>query len=83
MNVAGRLSRTDVPVLLTMAEFDPMEYQRSTVTLAQELILQHGVVPHFTQLLGHNHFSQQASIGAGDSMLTAAILDLIETTTER
>jgi triacylglycerol lipase len=81
MTVAGRISRTDVPVLLTMAEFDPLEYQRSTITLAQELMLQHGVVPRFTQLLGHNHFSQQDSIGTGDSMLTAAILDLIQTTT--
>ena len=83
MTVAGRISRTDIPVLLTMAEFDPMEYQRSTITLAQELMMQHGVVPRFRQLLGHNHFSQQASIGTGDSMLSSAILDLIQTTTQR
>ena len=83
MTVAGRISRTDIPVLLTMAEFDPVEYQRSTITLAQELMMQHGVVPRFRQLLGHNHFSQQASIGTGDSMLSSAILDLIQTTTQR
>jgi hypothetical protein len=33
---------------------------------------------------GHpnNQFSSQASIGTGDSTLTAAILDLVETTTQ-
>ena len=83
MAVAGRISRTDTPVLLTMAEFDPPEYQRSTITVVQELMLQHDAVPRFKQLLGHNHFSQQASIGTGDSMLTSGILDLIQTTTQQ
>jgi hypothetical protein len=51
--------------------------------LVHELTFDHDLLPRFTQLLGHNHYSQGQSIGTTDSMLSAAVLDMIETTTGR
>jgi acetyl esterase/lipase len=77
------LTRTDVPVLITAAEFDPPDLQRVALQLTHELTFEHNVLPRFKQLLGHNHYSQGQSIGTMDPMLSAAVLDLIEGTTGR
>lgn len=79
----GHLTRTDVPVLITAAEFDPPDLQRVALQLTHELTFEHNVLPRFKQLLGHNHYSQGQSIGTTDPMLSAAVLDLIEGTTGR
>jgi acetyl esterase/lipase len=79
----GHLTRTNVPVLITSAEFDPPNLQRVALRLVQELTFDHNVLPRFKQLLGHNHYSQGQSIGTTDPMLSSAVLDLVETTTGR
>jgi triacylglycerol lipase len=79
----GHLRRTNVPVLITAAEFDPPGLHRVALRLVHELTFEHDVLPRFKQLLGHNHYSQGQSIGTTDPMLSAAVLDLIETTTGR
>ena len=72
-----------MPVLITTAELDPPNLHRVALRLMQELTIEHGVLPRFKQLLGHNHYSQGQSIGTTDPMLSAAVLDVIETTTGR
>jgi acetyl esterase/lipase len=79
----GHLTRTNVPVLITTAELDPPNLQRVALRLVHALTFDHDLLPRFTQLLGHNHYSQGQSIGTTDSMLSAAVLDMIETTTGR
>lgn len=79
----GHLTRTNVPVLITTAELDPPNLHRVALRLVQELTFEHDVLPRFKQLLGHNHYSQGQSIGTTDPMLSAAVLDLVETTTGR
>ena len=75
--------RTDVPVLITTAEFDPPNFHRVALQLMRELTFEHNVLPRFKQLLGHTHYSQGQSIGTTDPILSAAVLDLIEGTTGR
>lgn len=83
MNVVGNIARTNVPVLITTAEYDPPRLHHVALELMHELTFEHDVLPRFKQLLGHNHYSQGQSIGTTDPMLSAAVLDLIETTTGR
>jgi len=83
MDVVGNIARTTVPVLITTAEYDPPRLHHVALELMHELTFKHNVLPRFKQLLGHNHYSQGQSIGTTDPMLSAAVLDLIETTTGR
>jgi triacylglycerol lipase len=83
MNVVGNIARTNVPVLITTAEYDPPRLHHVALQLMHELTFKHDRLPRFTQLLGHNHYSQGQSIGTTDAALSAAVLDLIETTTGR
>jgi acetyl esterase len=83
MVVPGNVTRTDIPVLMTTAEWDAERYTRSFAALFHELVLEHGVVPRYLQSPGHNHSSQLLSVGTGDTSVSSVIVDFIERTAGR
>jgi acetyl esterase/lipase len=80
MVVIGHVSRADIPVLLTTAEWDNPRYTGPFSELFAELVQRHHVVPHYYQSLGHNHSSQLLSVGTSDTSVSARIVDFIEHT---
>jgi triacylglycerol lipase len=51
------LARTEVPLMLVLAQFDPRDFQRQAVALNGAYVEQHQHWPRFVQLTGHNHLS--------------------------
>jgi triacylglycerol lipase len=80
MVVPGNVTRADIPVLMTTAEWDNERYTRSFALLFAELVTEHGVVPRYLQSLGHNHSSQLLSVGTADQSVSHIIVDFVERT---
>jgi len=78
MVVPGNVTRTDIPVLFTTAEYDDPRYLTAHAALFSELVEKHGVRPRFRQSLGHNHVSQLLSVGTVDTSVSREILDFID-----
>lgn len=78
MVVTGNVTRADIPVLLTTAEWDEARYYGPVAQLFSELIEKHHVRPRYRQSLGHNHVSQLLSIGTIDTSVSREILDFID-----
>ena len=83
MVVNGNVTRDDVPVLMTTAEWDNARYTKAYAALFNELVVEHGVVPRYLQSLGHNHSSQLLSVGTADRSVSGVIVDFIERTGSR
>jgi acetyl esterase/lipase len=83
MVVNGNVTRTDIPVLMTTAEWDNARYTKAYAGLFEELVVKHGVTPRYLQSLGHNHSSQLLSVGTADRSVSAVIVDFIERTGSR
>ena len=78
MVVTGNVTRADIPVLLTTAEWDEARYYGPVAQLFSELVEKHHVRPRYRQSLGHNHVSQLLSIGTVDTSVSREILDFID-----
>ena len=83
MVVPGNVTRTDIPVLFTTAEYDDPRYLTAHAALFSELVEKHHVRPRFRQSLGHNHVSQLLSVGTVDTSVSREILDFIDRVTAR
>jgi hypothetical protein len=83
MVVNGNVTRTDIPVLMTTAEWDNARYTKAYAELFHELVVKHGVTPRYLQSLGHNHSSQLLSVGTADQSVSSIIVDFIERTGTR
>jgi triacylglycerol lipase len=83
MVVPGNVTRTDIPVLLTTAEWDNARYTGPFAELFRELVIEHGVAPRYHHSLGHNHSSQLWSLGTADTSVASQIVDFIERTAGR
>jgi acetyl esterase/lipase len=83
MVVTGNVTRTDVPVLLTTAEWDDPRYFGPEAQLFAELIEKHHARPRYRQSLGHNHVSQLLSVGTADTSVSREVLDFIDRTVTR
>jgi acetyl esterase/lipase len=80
MVVNGNVTRADIPVLMTTAEWDNARYTKAYAGLFDELVNEHGVTPRYLQSLGHNHSSQLLSAGTADRSVSGIIVDFIERT---
>lgn len=78
MVVPGNVTRADIPVLFTTAEWDDPRYLGPQVELFRELVQTHHARPRFRQSLGHNHVSQLLSVGTADTSVSREILDFID-----
>jgi triacylglycerol lipase len=83
MVVPGNVTRTDIPVLFTTAEYDDPRYLTAHAALFSELVEKHRARPRFRQSLGHNHVSQLLSVGTADTSVSREILDFIDRVTAR
>ena len=82
MVVTGNVTRTDIPVLLTTAEWDDPRYFAPEAQLFKEL-LEKNARPRYRQSLGHNHVSQLLSVGTADTSVSREVLDFIDRTIRR
>lgn len=73
----GNVKRADFPVMISVAEFDPINFDRVAFALMEELVTKHGNAPRFKQILGHTHISESSAIGTGDSSYEPDLLDFI------
>jgi len=73
-HVAG----TKIPVLLSVAEYDPTPLAAPAFELACELTRRDGHPPQFLRLDDHNHFSYICGIGTKDERFSAPLLDFVK-----
>ena len=81
--VLGNISRADIPVLVTVSEYDPPIYGQSLARLVHELAIDHDRMPRVAQLPGHNHYSSNVSIGTTDRTVSSEIVEFVRATIER
>ena len=77
MVVTGNVTRTDIPVLFTTAEWDDPHYFGPEAQLFMELIGK-DAKHRYRQSLGHNHVSQLLSVGTADTSVSREVLDFID-----
>jgi triacylglycerol lipase len=69
--------RTDVPLVLTVSEFDPAFLASPTFELAAKLTGENGRPPRLCWLAGHNHVSHALSIGTPDNGAANLLSDFL------
>jgi arylformamidase len=62
-HIAG-LVESPLPLLFSVSEFDPRDFQDQAAQLVQAWHLRHGRMPPLEFLFGHNHLSPAQSIGS-------------------
>ena len=83
MVVPGHVTRGDIPVMFTTAEWDNARYLWPQAVVYRELVDKHGARPRYRQSLGHNHSSQLLSVGTPDTSVSRELVDFIERTVKR
>lgn len=73
----GHVKESKLPLLITMAEFDPVAIAPDSMELAAAVCLRDGKCPDFLYLSGHNHISEVASIDTKDDRLGRAIVEFV------
>jgi acetyl esterase/lipase len=68
---------TKIPVMLTVAELDPVPLSTPTFEMAIALTRRDGHAPRLLRLDDHNHFSCICSIGTADTRFSAPLLDFV------
>ena len=71
------LARTPVPVLVTLAEFDPIDFERQTLAYVNAYFEARGEWPNLIRVMGHNHFTSGWHIGTADDVLAGQMLDFM------
>jgi triacylglycerol lipase len=69
------LARTQVPLMMVLAEFDPPDFLRQSVALLDAYLRQHNRLPRFVHLFGHNHLSTILHLNTPDQALAVPLLD--------
>jgi triacylglycerol lipase len=83
MVIPGHVTRADIPVLFTTAEWDNARYLWPQAALYKELVDKFGARPRYKQSPGHNHSSQLWSLGTSDTSVSRELVDFIERTVKR
>jgi triacylglycerol lipase len=78
--ILGNITRTDIPLLLSISDYDSQRTKVSFADLVHELMARYGRMPRVVQLIGHDHYSPNPSIGTQDTQLSREILQLIRST---
>jgi len=69
----SELVTAKMPMLVGMAEYDPVHFQRQSMGLIQAMSGARKMLPPLVQLLGHNHLSGVLHMGLPDDQLGLAI----------
>lgn len=73
------LVTTTIPLLFTVSEFDPPDFQNQAAELAQAWHRQKGCYAPMVYLAGHNHISPAQSIGSAEDCLARYLADFVAT----
>jgi triacylglycerol lipase len=68
---------TSVPVLVTLAELDLIDFERQTLAYVNAYFQARGEWPNFIRVMGHNHFTTGFHIGTADDYLAGQMLSFI------
>ncbi|MFT8246577.1 alpha/beta hydrolase [Roseomonas sp. BN140053] len=68
-----------LPLFLFTAEYDPPFLATPTLELMQLACRRDGKCPHYLQVRGHNHVSDQYSLGTADQALGGALMEFTRT----
>jgi triacylglycerol lipase len=83
ISILGNIERSDLPLLVTVSDYDGASTKASFAELIQALTVEHGRMPRALQLAGHDHYSPNPSIGTADTQLSEEIVYLIRSTAGR
>ncbi|ATE65706.1 alpha/beta hydrolase [Rhizorhabdus dicambivorans] len=73
----ARLQRSDIPLFLANAEFDPVEFKSYMTALRLQLCKPVARCPRYVYLKDHNHFTESMAVGTPDQSLTGPLLQWI------
>ena len=76
-SAVSHVAGTKIPVMLTVAELDPVPLSTPTFEMAIALTRRDGHAPRLLRLDDHNHFSCICSIGTADTRFSAPLLDFV------
>ncbi len=79
MRVLDNIESGSTPVLITVAEFDPRGFHRSTAQLLTRLVEDFDAQPRLRQMPGHGHISYVSAVGTSDRLLEEELLDFVLT----
>jgi arylformamidase len=79
-SITAGLMASTIPILFTVSEFDPAQFQRQAAQLVAVWGAAKGSFPRMLWLHGHNHQSPTVSIGSSVDDLGCEILKFIEDT---
>ena len=71
------VGKSKVPLLLSVAEFDPGNLTAPTYELARAVSMRDGKSPQFTYARGHNHVSTVLSLGSGQDDVGARVREFL------
>jgi triacylglycerol lipase len=80
ISILGNIERAEIPLLLSISDFDSDTTKASFAELVQTLTVDYKRMPRTVQLIGHDHYAPNPSIGTVDTQLSAEILQLIRST---
>jgi acetyl esterase/lipase len=78
MSSISGLSRTSLPLLFTVSEFDPPEFQQQASLLAASFIESCASLPRLLYLTDHNHLSSVLQLGTAYDKLGSEIKNFID-----
>ena len=77
IRLLDNIEAASVPVLITVAEFDPTPFYQGTARLYARLVDDFGVNPRLRQIPGHGHISYITAVGTSDRVFIEEALDFI------
>lgn len=77
IRLLDNVEAASVPVLITVAQFDPEPFHKSTAQLYGRLIGEFGSRPRLRQIPGHGHISYITAIGTSDRVFVEEVLDFM------
>lgn len=83
MNPLAAMTKTELPLLITCAEYDPLRFQTEFAGLLEQRLAQHGKFDSAYIASGHNHFSLAYHIGTSDRRVADEIVAFIDDLGER
>jgi triacylglycerol lipase len=69
------LAETDIPLLVTLSEFDPPEFHRLAALVVDARARAKGAWPAFFWMAGHNHVSPSMQIGCAEDTLGPRVVE--------
>jgi hypothetical protein len=72
------LVKSGIPLLMTVAEFDPPMFQQQGLQLLNAWHARHGQIPRFVEAIGQNHLSVALYFGLQGDLVGPQVKSFIE-----